>query len=202
MARNRYFGALGKKNKKTVLTIAAFVLLALLFIGLAYIRMQAVKRSASDNVALAYQYINSGDVENAIKILDETIARFSSSTGAYNAMLIKADYLLDKNEFTEAEALLRKAASNAKPQSLRALAAYRLIYLFEQSENFEAAAGEAELFIKKYKNNFLLEDVYISLARLYDNLGNTGAAKETYSRILELYPNTEFADAFKTRIQN
>ncbi|MCL2389719.1 MAG: tetratricopeptide repeat protein, partial [Elusimicrobia bacterium] len=89
---------------------------------------------------------------------------------------------------------------NARPRILRQLASYRLIYLYDQKQNFEGAANEARLFIRNHSYSFLLEDVYISLARFYELLGQYDMAEATYLRILELFPDTRFAQEYLQKL--
>lgn len=190
-----------KKNKTAFFTAAAFVLGVSLFVVFVYYRLQIIKDTASTKLAVAVNYVASGNTYQGLGVIDEIIAKYSNTPAAYRAMLMKSNYFISQNKYDEAEQLLKNVIDNAKPDTVKPLAYPGLILVYDNTNKIDKAIEISNEFLTKYPTNYLAASVTENEARLYGLSGNEQEAQNIYKKITEMYPGTEYAERAKIKIK-
>ncbi len=182
-----------KENKTRFFTAIITVIAIIVFGAFIYARLQTIKVSASDKLASAYGAFYYGNQSQGLTFLDETIKNYPNTPASFQARLIKADLMINAQNFDEAFNLLEETVQKGKPEIYRPLALSRIIYMYDQRQDYPSAIMHSNEFINKYKNNFLIKDVYLNLARLYLLAGSKDDAVRVYNEILTTFPATKEA---------
>ena len=190
-----------KKNKTTFFTVIAFVIGITLFTMFVYYRLQVIKDTASTKLAVAINYISSGNSEQGLNIIDEVINKYSNTPSAYRAMLMKSNYFISQSKYDEAEQMLKNVINNAKPDTVKPLAYPSLILVYDNTNKIDRAIETSKEFLLKYKTNYLVASVTENLARLYELSGNEQEAQNTYKKIMDIYPNTDYSERAKSKVK-
>ena len=190
-----------KKNKTTFFTIIAFVVGISLFTIFVYYRLQIIKDTASTKLAVAVSYVSSGNTEQGLNMIDEVINKYSNTPSAYRAMLMKSNYFISQSKYDEAEQLLKNIINNAKPDTIKPLAYPTLILIYDNTNKIDKAIETSKEFLLKYKTNYLAASVTENLARLYELSGNEQEAQNTYKKIMDIYPNTDYSEKAKSKVK-
>jgi predicted negative regulator of RcsB-dependent stress response len=190
-----------KKNKTAFFTVIAFVVGITLFTIFVYYRLQIVKDTASTKLAVAVSYVSSGNTEQGLNIIDEIINKYSNTPSAYRAMLMKSNYFILENKYDKAEQLLKNIINNAKPDKIQPLAYPTLILVYDNTNKIDLAIETSKEFLLKYKTNYLAASVMENMARLYELSGNEQEAQNTYKKIMDSYPNTDYSERAKSKVK-
>jgi outer membrane protein assembly factor BamD (BamD/ComL family) len=129
-----------------------------------------------------------------VQQLDEIINRFSRTTAAAEARLVKSEYLLSQKNYAEAESLLLPVIARGKPATLRPLALVALAAVQEEAGNFPAAVATCQQFLQKYPGHFLTPKMYESIARINLVSGSLADAQAAAEKLTTLYPATPWAE--------
>ena len=183
-----------KGNRTRFFTVIGFTLGIIIFAVFVYVRLSAMDYGASDKLSSAYMFYGQGNAEQGRKALLDTIQYFHKSPASYQARLIMADALTEEKKFDEAVPYLTETIKDGKPDTMRALAAYRLMYVYDAKKDYENAIIAAKDFINKFPDSFLIKDVYLNLARFYTIKGSPEDAKKVYGDILTNFPATGEAE--------
>ncbi|MDR1942240.1 MAG: tetratricopeptide repeat protein [Endomicrobium sp.] len=191
-----------RENKTRFLTIIGFVIGLLFFSIFIYMRFQTIESSASDRLSAAYMFFASGDRNQALSYLNDTISLFPKTPSAYQARLVAGDYFIEESKYDEALPYLQTAYEKAKPENMRPLALVRIIYLYDLKKDYEKAILYSNEFINKYDGNYLIKDVYMNLARFYILSGLPEDAKRIYNDVLIKFPATNEAAKAEENLKN
>ncbi len=190
-----------KENRTTLLTVAGFVIGITIFTLFVYHRLQITRDTASAKLTFAVNYVASGDSENGLKLIDEVIAKYSHTPSAYRAMLMKSNFFISQKKYDDAEQMLKNYIKNAKPEILKPLAYPTLILVYDNTGQFEKAIETSKDFLSKYPDNYLVLSVTENLARLYELAGNETESLNLYKKIIDSYPNTDYAERAKSKVK-
>ena len=190
-----------KKNKTAFFTVIAFVVGITLFTVFVYYRLQVIKDTASTKLAVAINYISSGNSEQGLNIIDEVINKYSNTPSAYRAMLMKSNYFISQSKYDEAEQMLKNIINNAKPDTVKPLAYPSLILVYDNTNKIDLAIETSKEFLLKYETNYLVASVTENLARLYELSGNEQEAQNTYKKLMDIYPNTDYSERAKSKVK-
>lgn len=190
-----------KKNKTAFFTVIAFVVGITLFTVFVYYRLQVIKDTASTKLAVAINYISSGNSEQGLNIIDEVINKYSNTPSAYRAMLMKSNYFISQSKYDEAEQMLKNIINNARPDTVKPLAYPSLILVYDNMNKIDKAIEISKEFLLKYGTNYLGASVTENLARLYELSGNEQEAQNTYKKLMDSYPNTDYSERAKSKVK-
>jgi len=190
-----------KKNKTTFFTVIAFVIGITLFTIFFCYRLQVMKDTASTKLAVAISYISSGNTDQGLNIIDEVINKYSNTPPAYRAMLMKSNYFISQSKYDEAEQLLKNIINNARPDTVKPLAYPSLILVYDNMNKIDKAIETSKEFLLKYETNYLVASVTENLARLYELSGNELEAQNTYKKLMDIYPNTDYSERAKSKVK-
>jgi len=183
-----------RENRTRFFTIIGFTIGIIVFAVFIYARLSYMDYGAADKISSAYMYYTHGDIDQGKKALLDTIRYFHSSPAAYEARMIMADALSEEKKFDEAIPYLAETVRDGKPETMRPLAAYRLMYVYDAKKDYDNAILAAKDFINKFPDSFLIKDVYLNLARFYTIKGSPEDAKKVYIDILMTFPATGEAE--------
>jgi tetratricopeptide (TPR) repeat protein len=138
-------------------------------------------------------FFASGDRDKALSYLNDTISLFPKTPAAYQARLVAGDYFTDAGKYDDALPYLLISYEKAKPENLRPLALFRIIYLYDHKKDYEKAIFYSNEFISKFGGNYLVKDVYMNLAQFYILSGSREDAKRVYNDVLVNFPATNEA---------
>lgn len=190
-----------RENKVRFLTVIGFVLGFIILGVFTYGRFQKIKSEGSDRLAYAYMALGAGQIQQGVTYLNDTILFYTNSPASSHARLVKSDMLIEHKEYDQAEVLLKDAVEKSKPESFKPLAVSRLIYLYDEKGDYPNAILYSNEFINKYKNHFLIRDVYINLGRYYELSGSAEDARRVYNEILVTYPASPEADVAARKLE-
>ena len=180
--RTRFFTVLGFTAGFTILAIFIFV------------RLQTLNESASDRLAAAYMSLMSTNRQEAIVHLNYAVAYSGNTPASYQARLVKADILMDEKNYGAALPLLKETEEKGNPDMIKPLAMYRIIYAYDQQNDYQNAILSSNEFIAKYSDNFLIRNVYLNLARYYQLTNSPEDAGRIYGEVLVKFPATKEAE--------
>ena len=190
-----------KENKTTFLTVAGFVIGITVFTLFVYYRLQITRDTASAKLAVAVNYVAAGDAQNGLKLIDEVITKYSRTPSAYRAMLMKSNFFISQKKYDDAEQMLKNYIKNAKPETLKPLAYPTLILVYDNTGQLEKAIETSKDFLSKYPDNYLVLSITENLARLYELAGNETESLNLYKKIIDSYPNTDYAERAKSKVK-
>jgi tetratricopeptide (TPR) repeat protein len=182
--------------QKTILIGSGGVLLAAAYFGYsAYQNRQ--ERLAHEKY---FSVIELPDIETRIKKLEEIGKEFSGTKGGFDAQVATGHLYYQKKDFPKAVAAYQGALNKGNfPPAFRPLIQESLAYALEQKGDLQQAAATFSE-IAQGKENFLKEDVLLSLARVYEKLNKSQEAKSTYQTFLKSFPKSIYAPLVKERL--
>lgn len=190
-----------KENRTRFFTAAGFTIGFILLGGFILLRFQTVKETSSDRLAAAYMSLMEKNEQEAAAHLNSAIVYARNTPAAYQARLVKADMMADKKEYGQALELLKETEEKGKPELIKPLALARIIYIYDQQNDYDNAILYANEFINKYSDSFLIKDVYSGLARFYLITEAVEDAKRVYNEILAKFPATAEAEKAEKALQ-
>ncbi|SEA63772.1 tetratricopeptide repeat protein [Rubrimonas cliftonensis] len=131
--------------------------------------------------ALVRNYVRLGDMENARRVVDETIAR---DPGQLRARVLRAELEVMGRDFNVAEATLREAVAMSPEASLGHVSLVRLLLMRGDEAAAETAAREAVAQAASPAEARLI------LAQLLERRGDFDGAIEQYEALYESQPDS------------
>lgn len=191
-----------KSNKQLFFTVAG-TLAAIVILGiLIHTRYQAVLARAADKFSAAQGMYSQGMGEQSERLLREVIVQYPRSSSASQSRLLLSEILLNQKRFEEAVQLSREVYEKGKPSSLRPFALNIVISALVESGSFQEALANCNLFIEKYPEHFLTPRIYGMIAFAYESQGMLTEAKQTYEKIITLYPGSTWAEKARINLNN
>ncbi|OGS24256.1 MAG: hypothetical protein A2297_02365 [Elusimicrobia bacterium RIFOXYB2_FULL_48_7] len=166
--------------------IVVFTALGLYFVS----NYMAAKKQCWEKISYAQGYASQGMTAQAIQILDEIIAKYSSSDVGQQARFVKADISYKTGTYNIAATVYQNIINVNRAKSMLPFAYAGLGYSKENLGDYPGAISAYRTFIEKYPNHYLAARVYDSLARVYLVTGSAESAKEMYEKLMTLYPGT------------
>jgi predicted negative regulator of RcsB-dependent stress response len=140
------------------------------------------------------------DPAQRIKILEGIVKDYPRTKAAYSSWVTLGQLYYQKKDFPRAAWAYRSALNHGKfPPSFKTLILEDLAYAYEEQGNLQQAANTF-LEISQRKENFLRQDVLLSLARVYQKMGKTQEVKTTYQTFLKSFPKSIYAPMVKDRL--
>jgi hypothetical protein len=183
-----------KGNKTGFLTAIGFIVGFTVLGIFMYSRFLTLNESASDRLAAAYMFFSYGNKDQGLLHLNNAIVYAPNTPASYQARLVKADMFIDMKEYEQALTFLKETYEKGKPELIRPLALSRIIYLYDEQKDYANATLYSNEFISKFKDNFLIKDIYFGLARFYTLSGSKEDARRVYKDILINFPATAAAE--------
>jgi tetratricopeptide (TPR) repeat protein len=140
------------------------------------------------------------DAEKRLKKLEEVANDFPRTKAASDSRVTVGHLYYQKKDFPRAISAYQAALTyGGFPPAFKTLILENLAYALEQKGDFQQAAKTfSEL--AQGKENFLKEDVLLSLARVYQKMGKSQEAKSTYQTFLKSFPKSIYASMVKERL--
>jgi tetratricopeptide (TPR) repeat protein len=138
--------------------------------------------------------------EKKIKKLEEITNEFPRTKAAADSWVTSGHLYYQKKEYSRAVASYQAALNNGNiPPVFRTLIQENLAYALEQKGDLQQAAATFSE-IAQGKENFLKEDVLLSLARVYEKLNKPQEAKATYQTFIKSFPKSIYSPLVKERL--
>lgn len=164
-------------------------------LGLAKELLNSVESAAANEPefigAIATLYINNGDPARGLAMIRQAVQKTASPSAGL--LLQYADALLRLNQDAELEAVIRQIAALPKLADTEATSFKNLqrVIAMRRAERAREAGDLALAY--EYIQPYLIADpddslLLLSLARMYAAAGETDAAKELYTRVLQTEP--------------
>lgn len=189
-----------KENQSTFFSIAGTVALILVLSGFFFARYHALNRRADDKFNMGQGMLFQGQSDQGLATLSEIITQYPRSEAATKARLTKAEFLLEKKQYDEAEKAILPATENARPKIMIPLALSVLGTIREDAGKYKEAIAVQTALLDRYPEHFFAPRAYESLGRLYEITGQTADAKTTYEKLATLYPQSLWAQRAQERI--
>lgn len=116
------------------------------------------------------------------------IANETTNAGVYAALTLGNGYY-QKKDYAKAEEYFKQTIKNAN-EALKPIAESSLIATYIAKEDYTKAIEQADAFLAKYPNHFILAQVKTHKALATELSGKTQEAKALYTEIIEQYPNS------------
>ncbi|MDI6640787.1 MAG: tetratricopeptide repeat protein, partial [Elusimicrobiota bacterium] len=161
-----------------------------------YIRYTGVKKSAWDKISIAQGYAHQGMTNQSIQLLDDIISKFGNSDIGQQARLTKADICFKTKNYNLAAQIYQQVIDGKKGGRTKNIIPFAYAQLGATKENlgdYQGAISTYNEFIVKFPEHFLVPRIYDSLARVYLVTGSSEQAKQTYEKLVTLYPGTYWA---------
>ncbi|MDR0486214.1 MAG: hypothetical protein LBH29_05760 [Elusimicrobiota bacterium] len=173
------------------------ILAALVFLIIA--RIQKYDVYASDKYSQGYGNIAAGNQAQGVAILEDLIKVYPKTPASFEARLLLSEYNISIGNFSQSLIYLSEVERNGNPKQIRPIGLYRMIAIYDQTNDIENAVNYSKIFVEKYKDSFLVKDTYMNLARFYLLKNSLEDARKTYTDIVAKFPATEEA-AISARI--
>jgi predicted negative regulator of RcsB-dependent stress response len=172
------------------------VLLLILFFGYSAYQNRQEKQAHEKYFTIQ----ESTDSNQRIKQLEALVKDYPRTKAAYASWVTLGQLYYQKKDFPRAAWAYRSALNQGKfPSSFKVLILEDLAYAYEEQGDLQQAAKIfAEL--SREKENLLKEDIFLSLARVYQKMGKSQEAKATYQNFLQSFPKSTFAPMVKDRL--
>lgn len=181
-----------RNNRNLVYGVSATIL-GIVLLGVFFaVRMNTLKGRGEEKLAVAQGLISQGQPDQGFALLNELISSYSSGAIADQARMAKADFLVNRRNYLEAEQAMLPVAQNGRPKKIIPLALASLGAIQESAGKFQEAIATYNKFLEKYSDNFLAPKVLESLARVYEITGAADQARTTYERITTMYPGSQW----------
>jgi len=191
-----------RENIRMVATAAALIAALVIVAYFAVSRRQLGLERASEKFSSAQGLYSQGMKDQSLALLNEIISQYPSSPSAFHARLLLSEINISDGKYDDAYAVARYVYEKGNPETLRPFGLYMsVIALQESGRDNPRARSEAMLFIEKYPDHFLTPRIYEKLAQLYEADGMIEDARQTYSRLANLYPAGVWAKIASERIQ-
>lgn len=190
-----------KENQSLFFSFAGTAALIIVFAVFFFARYHSLGSRADDKFAMGQAMLFQGQPDQGLSILDEIINRYPRTVAASQARLTKAQFLIEKGKFDEAEKTILPATENARPKIIIPLALSVLGTIRENAGKYKEAIAVQTAFLDKFPEHFLAPRAYESLARLYELTGSLTEAKTAYEKLATLYPSSLWAQRAQERIK-
>jgi tetratricopeptide (TPR) repeat protein len=170
------------------------------FAALIFFNLQQLQSRAWEQLSTAQGLASRGQVEEALKNVEQLAASHRSGPLASQARLFKGDLLFQQGKGPEAAAAYQEALERADSPELQALALAGLAGARELAQTWDQAATHYERFIKDYPEHFLTPRAYEALGRIQMTQGRWKEAQATFERLITLYPTTPWAKDAQTAL--
>lgn len=170
--------------------IAAILIIVL--IGVFYSNsLKTAEMESSSTLSQATNAYERGDYETAASILSNLVDQSGNTRSGKLARLYLANSLFQTGKYYEAEEQYRKFAGKFRgDEHILSAAAAGIAACMEQRQEYESAARQYEKVAKKYKGSIFAPRYLLRAARCYQLAEKTNLAKQTYSRLIEEYPES------------
>ncbi|MHB9155277.1 MAG: YfgM family protein [Endomicrobiales bacterium] len=189
-----------RENRSVFLSVAGTCLLILALGTFFLVRLETLKVRAADRLSMAEGMMYQGQPDQGLKLLDEIITRYSRTVAASRARMVKADYLVSRKQYDDAEKAILPVVENGVPKTIIPLAMSVLGTIREDAGKYKEAIALCTSFLDTYPEHFLAPRIYESLGRLYELSGSTAEAKATYEKLATLYPASPWAQQAQERV--
>jgi TolA-binding protein len=189
-----------KNNNTTFFSVAAVVVGIAIFLLFFIARYRQTQKAVSDRLSMAQSQLYQGQTDQGIATLNDIINKFPTSPVAFEARLIKADHLIDAQNYPEAETTLLPVIKNGRPKNVIPLGMSLLGVVYENSQKYKEAIDLYKSFLDQYPSHFLTPKIYESLARVYEITGANDQAVPIYEKLAALYPETGWAKLANARL--
>ena len=188
-----------KANRETFIGASVITLAAVIFAVYFLMHYLDLRDTAWKNLFIAQQIGFSGHQTEAQTQLTSIETNYSNTSAYGYAILTNGDIFFTQGKFKEAEAQYSKLLTGG-PKDLRPFALYSLAKTKDAALDFPAAQAQYKDFLSAYPEHFLAPEVHWSLASAYEAGGNAAEAKNTWEKIVLLYPETSWAAQAKARL--
>jgi len=183
-----------KNNPQNALTIGGGILLAVIFGIYFYVHYQNIQKFVSDRLSYASNAYYYGKLaDDSLKALDEIIRSYPRSPFTTQALLLRAQIYLDKQNFPQALADCEAVINRKKPKEVIPLGYIQLAAVQQRMGNYPAAIATYNEFLTRYPEHFYAVYVYDSLGTIYLAMNNTNDARSAYEKIVTMYPGSFWA---------
>lgn len=170
---------------------AAGIIIVFGALGIYFIsNYNTTKKLSWEKISYAQGYASQGMTAQAMQILDDVISKYSNSDVGQYAKFAKADISFRAKNYNVAAGLYQEMINNNKSKDIILFAYSGLGYSKENMGDYQGAIASYKGFLEKYPNHYLAARIYDSLARVYLISGSSQLAKETYEKLMTLFPGT------------
>jgi TolA-binding protein len=178
-------------------SVAGVILLALLFLYSTRARQDAAWNQFSFANGLAY----SGQIDAAIKKVDELNEQYPSAKATGYGLLFAGDVLFHREKFADSVKYYKQLLDRGQPQVLIPFALAGLSEALEAQQQCAEAVQIEERFLGTYPDHFLAPQVHSALARCQIALNQLDAAKATLQKVALQYPDSSWAAWAQARLK-
>jgi len=161
-------------------------------------------RDAEAELGKAELYYASGGYETAIGQLQKIVDEYGGTSGAGRAAFYLANSHFMTGNYPEARKYYQIYVDDYHSDDILTSSSYSGIgQCFEAEENYQEAVYYYEQAVEKFSKVFLAPQFLLNLGRCYELTGSNVKARESYSRILEQYPEslyTQNAERFLSKL--
>lgn len=180
-------------NKQTALTAGGGLLAALLLLGGGLYHRRNQQAAAWERLSLAQYSAYSGQLDAALKQIDELKMEHPGSQAAAFALLFAGDIQYRQGLYKEAVGSYSGILESGDAKFLQPLALANTAMSQEAASEFNQAIATDQRFLDAYSDHFMAPQVHASVARCQHALGQLDQAKVTYQKITLQYPDTPWA---------
>lgn len=190
-----------KRNRQTFISIIAIIIAIIIIISVVLINLSKNRETAEKYMFLAQQYLAAGKIDESISQLDIVEKNFARYPQSDFAMLKKGDIYFLQQNYAKAIEQYNNAYNKISNKELLPFALYSMAKSYQALRDYNNAILKFNDFINKYPDHYLLPEIYLSLAITYEAKNEKELAKQTYQKIMVLYPQTQWEDLAKQAIK-
>lgn len=181
------------KNRQTALMAGGVLLAAILILGGALYHRRSQQAAAWERLSLAQYSAYSGQLDAALKQINELKTDHTGSKAAAFGLLFAGDIQYRQGLYKEAVGSYSSILESGDAKFLQPLALANTAMAQEAAADFNQAIATDQRFLDSYSDHFMAPQVYASLARCQQALGQLDQTKVTYQKITLQYPDTPWA---------
>ena len=191
-----------RKDTAISISIIAAVITGLLIYF--FIHYAQVRKQTWDKLAIAEGYVFNNLNDQALQVLNDILAKSGNTDIKSNqyAKLLKSDTLYKMKDYKQSADLYSQIIRTNKPKIILPFAYAGLGYSKENLGDYSGSISAYRDFLEKFPDHYYTARIYESLARVYFLSGAIPEAKQTYEKIITLYPGTSWQQNASRRIMS
>jgi tetratricopeptide (TPR) repeat protein len=199
--------AVGKFRKVLLVLLAIFIIAVIAVVVGIIVHTNSLEKGLEkvDSTYFALTNAKADASAEEIKSLRDTsiekLQSVASSSGAVGlrASMLLADLYFQQDKFEEARASWLKAAAAKKGAYTNSIAYYNAAVCSENLNDVDSAIKYYEMAVED-EDFLLIDHALFSLGRTQEQKGDTVAATESYQKLNDLHPNSNWAKLAKSRL--
>ena len=168
-------------------------IIIVLLIGFLFVSSKKKREiQAANMLGTAEIVYHMGDYENSIPILESVVLQYGgTNSGAHATYLLANSYFFSGNFDKALENFEKYVNKYHKLPLMTASALAGIAACYEEKQDYLEAGRRYEKAATEFQDSYMAPEYLLSAGRCYESAGDREKAKNVYTRIVDLYPESK-----------